>query len=43
MATALGIAVVGSVLFGIYPEMLFDSAQIATEMFGSAMSTVALQ
>ena len=43
VATALGIAVVGSVLFGIYPEILFDQAQIATEMFGSAVSTAILQ
>ena len=43
LATALGIAVVGSVLFGIYPETLFDHAQIASEMFGSAVSTAVLQ
>ena len=43
MATALGIAVVGSVLFGIYPDAVFNHAQIAAEMFGSAVSTVAQQ
>ena len=43
MATALGIAVVGSIFFGIYPEMVFDQAQLATEMFGLAVSTVVQQ
>ena len=43
MATALGIAVIGSLLFGVYPQALFDHAQIAAEMFGSAVSTAALR
>ena len=43
MATALGIAVVGSILFGVYPDAVFNHAQIAAEMFGSAVSTVAQQ
>ena len=43
MATALVIAVVGSLLFGVYPQVLFDHAQIAADMFGSAVSTAALR
>ena len=43
MATALVIAVVGSLLFGVYPQLLFDHAQVAADMFGSAVSTAALQ
>ena len=44
MATALVIAVVGSLLFGVYPQALFDHAQLAADMFGSAVSsTAALQ
>tara|TARA_B100000470_G_C19791506_1_gene392401 strand:- start:501 stop:1976 length:1476 start_codon:yes stop_codon:yes gene_type:complete len=43
MATVLGIAVVGSILFGIFPDMLFDHAQIASEVLGSASSTVSLR
>jgi NADH-quinone oxidoreductase subunit N len=41
MATALVIAVVGSLLFGVYPQVLFDHAQSAAELFGSAVSTAA--
>ena len=43
MATVLGIAVVGSILFGIFPDLLFDHAQIASEVLGSASSTVSLR
>ena len=43
MATVLGIAVVGSILFGIFPDMLFDHAQIASEVLGSASSAVSLR
>lgn len=43
MATALAIAAVGSVLFGIYPQLLFDQAQAAAELFGSAASATALR
>ena len=43
MATALVIAVVGSLLFGVYPQVLFDHAQSAAELFGSAVSIAALQ
>jgi NADH-quinone oxidoreductase subunit N len=43
MATVLGIAVVGSILFGIFPDMLFDHAQIASEVLGSASSTASLR
>ena len=43
MATVLGIAVVGSILFGIFPDMLFDQAQIASEVLGSASSTASLR
>jgi NADH-quinone oxidoreductase subunit N len=44
MATALVIAVIGSLLFGVYPQVLFDHAQSAAELFGSAVSsTAALQ
>lgn len=41
MATALVVAVVGSVLFGVYPQLLFDHAQTAADMFGSAVSAAA--
>ena len=44
MATALVIAVIGSLLFGVYPQALFDHAQVAADLFGSAVSsTAALQ
>ena len=43
MATALVIAVVGSLLFGVYPQVLFDHAQSAADLFGSAVSTAALR
>ena len=43
MATVLGIAVVGSILFGIFPDMLFDHAQIASEVLGSASSAASLR
>ena len=44
IATALVIAVVGSLLFGVYPQVLFDQAQSATEMLGtSAPAAVLLQ
>ena len=43
MATALVIAVVGSLLFGVYPQILFDHAQIAADAFGSAVSTATLR
>ena len=41
MATALIIAVVGSLLFGVYPQVLFDHAQIAADTFGSAVPAAA--
>ena len=43
LATALVIAVVGSLLFGVYPQVLFDHAQVAADAFGGAVSTAALQ
>ena len=43
MAVALTIAVVGSLLFGVYPEMLFDQAQRAAETLGAGVSTAALR
>lgn len=43
MATALAIAAVGSVLFGVYPQLLFDQAQAAAELFGSAASAATLR
>ena len=42
IATALVIAVVGSVLFGVYPQMLFDQAQSATEMLGASAPAAVL-
>ena len=30
MATALGITLVGSILFGVYPEPIFEQAQAAS-------------
>ena len=43
MTTALVIAVVGSLLFGVYPQVLFDHAQVAADAFGAAVSAAALQ
>ncbi len=43
MAVALTIAVVGSLLFGVYPEMLFEYAQRAAETLGSEVSAAALR
>ena len=40
MATVLGIAVVGSIFFGIFPDMLFDHAQTASEVLGSPASSI---
>ena len=42
MTTALVIAVVGSLLFGVYPQVLFDHAQVAAEAFGAAVTIAAL-
>ncbi len=35
IATALVIAVIGSLLFGVYPDQLFDSAVVAIDMFSA--------
>ena len=43
IATVLGIAVVGSIFFGIFPDMLFDYAQTASEVLGSPASLVSLR
>ena len=44
IATALVIAVVGSLLFGVYPQVLFDQAQSASEMLGASVpASVLLQ
>jgi len=43
IATVLGIAVVGSIFFGIFPDMLFDYAQTASEVLGSPASIVSLR
>ena len=43
MATVLGIAVVGSIFFGIFPDMLFDHAQTASEVVGSPASVMSLR
>ena len=43
MTTALVIAVVGSLLFGVYPQVLFDHAQVAADAFGAAVSAAAFQ
>ena len=43
IAVALAIAVVGSVLFGLYPEPLFEQAQEAAATLGAAASSAALQ
>jgi NADH-quinone oxidoreductase subunit N len=42
IAAALVIAVVGSVLFGVYPQALFDQAQSATEMLGASAPAAVL-
>jgi len=43
MAVALTVAVIGSILFGVYPQLLFEQAQTAAATLGSTVSTVALQ
>jgi NADH-quinone oxidoreductase subunit N len=43
MATALAIGVVGTILFGIYPQLLFDQAQNAAALFGSEASAALLR
>ena len=43
VATVLGIAVVGSIFFGIFPDILFDHAQTASEVLGSPASIVSLR
>lgn len=43
LAAALVIAAVGSLLFGVYPQVLFDHAQAAAEVFGSAVPAAALR
>ncbi len=41
MAVALTVAVVGTVLFGVYPQALFEQAQTAAQALGGAASTAA--
>ena len=43
MAVVLTITVVGTVLFGLYPQPLFEQAQIAAATLNVASSSVALQ
>ena len=43
MAVALAVAVIGTVVFGVYPQILFNHAQIAAETVGAAVSTAALR
>ena len=43
LAAALVIAAVGSLLFGVYPQALFDHAQAAAEVFGAAVPAAALR
>ena len=43
MATALVVTVVGSVLFGIYPQPIFEQAQAAAETLGAVTSTAILR
>ena len=42
MATALGITLVGSILFGIYPQPIFEQAQAAAATLGTAVSVAVL-
>ena len=42
MATALGITLVGSILFGIYPQPIFEQAQAAGATLGAAVSVAVL-
>ena len=43
ITVALGITMVGSVLFGIYPQPLFEQAQEAAATLGASVSSAALQ
>ena len=43
MAVALAIAVVGTIGFGLYPELLFDGAQAAAATLGSSAAAVVLR
>jgi NADH-quinone oxidoreductase subunit N len=43
MAATLTVAVVGTILFGIYPQMLFEQAQAVAGSLGSAVTSAALQ
>ena len=42
MATALCVTLVGSILFGIYPQPLFEQAQAAAATLGAAVSVAVL-
>ena len=42
LATALAVGVVGTILFGIYPQWLFDQAQNAAALFGSGAASAML-
>ena len=43
MAVALAITAVGTIGFGLYPELLFDGAQAAAATFWSSAAAVALR
>ena len=42
MAVALTVAFIGTVLFGIYPQLLFEQAQVAAETLGAGVSAAVL-
>jgi NADH-quinone oxidoreductase subunit N len=43
MAVALGVALLGTVVFGLYPEFLFEQAQAAARTLDGISTSVALQ
>ena len=43
MVTTLTVAVVGTILFGIYPQLLFEQAQAVAGSLGASVTSAALQ
>ena len=43
MVTTLTVAVVGTILFGVYPQLLFEQAQAVAGSLGASVTSAALQ
>ena len=43
MAVTLGVALLGTIILGVYPQALFEYAEAAARTLGGVSSSVALQ